>query len=87
MLTVTDTAVCHLAEILYGCEAADGMAIRFVREGRTITPRLDRERPGDATYEHEGSTVLLLDENVFALLENKTLDVQDTDDGEQLIIF
>jgi Fe-S cluster assembly iron-binding protein IscA len=87
MLTVTDAAVRHMAEVLYQSDADDEMAIRFVQEGRTIVPKLDKERPGDATYDHEGSTVLLLDENVFALLENRTVDIQDTEDGTQLIIF
>ena len=86
MLTVTENAVRHLAELLSNADAAEEEAIRFVREGRTITPKLDCERPGDTTYEHEGNTVLLLDENVFALLGDRTLDVQDTDDGPQLTI-
>ena len=86
MLTVTDAAVRHLAEILYDCEAADGMAIRFVHEGRTITPKLDHKRPGDTTYEHEGSAVLLLGEDVAEEINDKTLDIKDTDDGPQLIL-
>jgi Fe-S cluster assembly iron-binding protein IscA len=87
MLTVTDNAVRHMAEILYKSDAADEMAIRFVQEGHTIVPRLDQERPGDATYEYAGSTVLLLAEDIVALLENRTLDIDDTEDGPKLIIF
>lgn len=87
MLTVTDAAVCHMAEVLYKSDAADEMAIRFVQEGRTIVPKLDHARPGDATYEYAGTTVLLLDKNIFALLENRTVDIEDTEEGPQLIIF
>jgi hypothetical protein len=86
MLTVTDDAARHLAEILHTAEATGDTAIRFVREGRTISPTLDRERPGDVTYAYAGITVLLLDENVVAELADRTLDVQDSDDGPQLIL-
>lgn len=87
MLTVTDAAVRHMAEVLYKSDASDETAIRFVQEGRTIVPRLDQERPGDATYEYAGNTVLLLAEDIVALLENRTLDIEDTEDGPQLTIF
>jgi Fe-S cluster assembly iron-binding protein IscA len=86
MFTVTDAACGHLAGLLYSANAPDEAVIRFVLEGHAITPTLDQERPDDTTYEYAGSTVLVLDEHTEALLENRTLDVQDTDDGPRLII-
>lgn len=87
MLNVTDAAVRHLAEILRNTDAPDEAAIRFVLEGRTITPKLDHERAGDATYEYAGSTVLLLAEDIVAELGGRTLDVQDAENGPQLILL
>jgi Fe-S cluster assembly iron-binding protein IscA len=86
MLTVTEAACGHLAGLLYNANASDEAAIRFVFEGNRITPTLDQERPDDTTYEYAGSTVLVLDEHVVALLNNRTLDVQDADDGPQLVL-
>jgi Fe-S cluster assembly iron-binding protein IscA len=86
MLTVTEAACGHLAGLLYGANAPDEAVIRFVLEGRTITPTLDQEHPDDTTYEYAGSTVLVLDEHTGALLANRTLDVQDSDDGPQLVL-
>lgn len=88
MFTVTDDAARLLAELLYEADTTDSdSAIRFVREGRTISPTLDCERPGDATYEYAGTTVLLLDKDTVAEFEDRTLDVQDTEEGLQLIIL
>lgn len=88
MLTVTDDAARFLAELLYESDTTDTKsAIRFVREGRTINPILDQERPGDVTYGYAGITVLLLDEDVVAEFEDKTLDVEDTEEGLQLILL
>lgn len=88
MLTVTDDAVRHLAELLYDADAVDyNSAIRFVHEEGMIVPTLDHERPGDATYEYAGCTVLLLDEDIAAELGDGTLDVQDTDDGPRLTLL
>lgn len=86
MLTVTESACGHLAGLLYSANAPDEAAIRFVVEGNRITPTVDQERPDDTTYEYAGSPVLVLDEHVVALLDNRTLDVQDTDDGPQLVL-
>jgi|TARA_Y100000294_G_scaffold8360_1_gene7903 Fe-S cluster assembly iron-binding protein IscA len=47
---------------------------------------LDGEKPGDATLVHEGKTVLVIDEDVSQSLSNKTLDVEDSEEGLQLTI-
>lgn len=86
MLTVTEPAVAHLADMLVEAEAPDDVAIRFVIQEQGLALGLDNERPGDATYAHGERTVLLLDEQVTQLLADKTLDVEDTAEGPRLAL-
>jgi len=82
MLTVTDAAKTHLAQILDEHKLPADVAVRFVVEGQGITLKQDNKRPGDATFQHEGRTVLLLDSKVSELLTEDTLDV----DGAKLTL-
>lgn len=82
MLTVTEAAGARLAQILGAEDFSEEIAVRLVFEERAITMQPDSERPGDATFQHEGCTVLLLDEQVAQLLTEDTLDV----DGEKLTL-
>ena len=76
MLTVTETAGAHLAATLKESEAPEGTAVRFVdKGGGAIALRQDSVREGDATFQHEGRTVLLLDAQMAELLAEKALDV------------
>lgn len=86
MLTITDAASAHLAQMLADAEAPDEVAIRIaVGEGGLVLA-LDAAHAEDATFDHEDRTVLVLDVEVSQLLEEKTLDVQDTEEGPQLAI-
>ena len=76
MLTVTDAASARLAQILEQEGLPTEAAIRFVYEGKGVAMRQDNERPGDATFQHAGRTVLLLDAEVSELLSEDTLDVE-----------
>lgn len=76
MLTVTDAAGAHLAEIIKHEGFPEDTAIRFVHEGQGLAMRPDTERSGDASYNHEGRTVLLLDAEVAELLSGNTLDME-----------
>jgi len=76
MLTVTEAAGARLAQILAQEDFPDEVAIRLVREERGIGMQPDSERPGDATFEHDGRLVLLLDEQTSQLLVDDTLDVE-----------
>jgi Fe-S cluster assembly iron-binding protein IscA len=76
MLTVTDAAGSHLAQILKQEELPAEIAIRIIVEGGGLALRPDEKQPGDASFEHEGRTVLLLDEQVADLLSSDTLDVE-----------
>ncbi|UCF34144.1 MAG: hypothetical protein JSV78_02325 [Phycisphaerales bacterium] len=81
MFSITDAAGAHLAKILEEETCPDDVAIRFVHEGQGIAMKLDGEREGDATFEHEGRTVLRLDQGLAQLLEHETLDVEPMPDG------
>jgi hypothetical protein len=78
MLTVTEAAGAHLAQLLEQRNAPGDIAIRFVCEGQGIALRQDSERPGDTTFQHEGRTVLLLDAQVSELVAAQTLELEGT---------
>ncbi|MHC4653270.1 MAG: hypothetical protein ACYTES_20730 [Planctomycetota bacterium] len=86
MLTMTEAAGAHLVDLLGEAEVPEGVAIRFVVESEELTLRLDQERPGDEMLSHEGKTVLLLDEEMSPMLSDKTLDVEDSDEGPKLTL-
>jgi Fe-S cluster assembly iron-binding protein IscA len=86
MLTVTQTASERLSRKLTDAEVEDDTAVRVVRKrkGRGWAMRMDKERPSDVTFAHQGRTVLVLDEEVSQMLANKTLDVRQSDSGPKL---
>jgi hypothetical protein len=86
MFTITDAAGEHLSVLLDNANASQDMAIRFVLEDNTLTPKMDNTRPGDTTFEHEDRTVLVLDADVSDTLSEATLDVQPTDEGMALVL-
>ena len=87
MLTVTEAAKAHLAQLLTETDTSDETAIRFVSEENQLVPTLDYAAPGDTTFAHDGKIVLLLDTGVATVLANSTLDVRDTDNGPQLALI
>lgn len=84
MLTVTETAGAHLSEMLTQVNAPEDMAVRVVIEEDGLALKLDSETDGDATFDHAGKTVLVLDGPVSELLDDKTLDVEDEGEGPKL---
>lgn len=84
MLTITESAGAHLAQLLAENNASEDTAIRFLLIGEKLTPKLDNVRPGDATFEHEGRTVLLLDEPLSERLADNTLDLKEGHEGLRL---
>jgi hypothetical protein len=87
MLTLTEAAGAHLAKMLVEAEAAYDVAVRIVRVPSGWTLRKDSAVPGDATLDHEGRTVLMLDEQVSAMLSDKTVDVENGEDGPKFALF
>jgi Fe-S cluster assembly iron-binding protein IscA len=86
MLTMTEAAGAHLVDLLGEAEVPEDVAIRFVIESEELTLRLDKERPGDESFSHEGKTVLLVDEEMSSMLTGKTLDVEPSDEGPKLTL-
>lgn len=78
MLTVTEAAGAHLAQLLAQHGLPDDVAVRLVSEGQGIALQQDSERAGDTTFQHEDRTVLLLDADVSQLLDENTLDLEGT---------
>lgn len=86
MLQMTAAAGQYLSAVLEQSKAPQEAAIRFDVEGDTLTSKLDRPRPGDAVFDHDGRKVLVMDERVSQLLDGSTLDLQPTSEGEKLIL-
>ncbi|MFQ5694152.1 MAG: hypothetical protein ACE5IM_14085 [Nitrospinota bacterium] len=86
MLTMTESAGAHLSQMLTAVEAPENTAVRIIVEGEGLGLTLDNERSGDSTFEHEGKTVLLLDDPMSNLLTDKTLDVEDKGEGPKLAL-
>ena len=86
MLTVTDLAAAHLAELLSDADAPEDVAIRFMLDDEGLALALDGFQEGDHTFSHGERLVLLLDDEASALLSDQTLDVEETEDGPELAI-
>ena len=86
MLTITDGASAFLSRILEEAKAPDEAAARFVVGPEGLSLQLDESREGDQTFEHDGSTVLLLDSAVADLLADKTLDVTIEEENVALVL-
>ena len=87
MFTMTETAGEYLTTVLNDANAAEEAAIRLVRDGNTLAPKFDNARPGDATFDHEGGIVLVLDARVTQILAESMLDVRATEEGAQLVLL
>lgn len=86
MLNASDAACAFISELLTASEAPDESAVRFVIEENELSMKLDEEKPGDKIFLHEGKIVLLVDEEMSQVLDGKTLDVENTEKGPQLMM-
>jgi Fe-S cluster assembly iron-binding protein IscA len=86
MVTVTDAAGAHMAQLLAQVGAQDDLAIRLVLNEHDIVPTMDQARAGDTAFSYEGRTVLVLDSLVVQTMADQTLDVQDTEDGLKIVL-
>lgn len=84
MLTMTEAAGSHLAEILDKRDCADNVAVRIVCRNSRLSLSLDSLKPGDSTFEHEGRTVLLIAPEAVEKLRGETVDVRQTKAGKKL---
>jgi len=86
MLTLTEAAGAHLADILADKECPDDVAVRFVCAESGNSLMLDSKKADDSAFEHEGRTVLLLDQSAVEVLGDETLDFKQTDAGGALFL-
>ena len=86
MLTVTESASSHLAQLLSESDAPDGAAVRIAHDKDGWSLLLDNADPDDQKYEHNGRTVLVIDPESADLLGDVTLDVQIEDAEAHLTI-
>jgi Fe-S cluster assembly iron-binding protein IscA len=86
MVTVTDAAGAHLAQLLSQVEAQQDVVIRLVIDERDIMPTMDQPRVGDTAFSYKGKTVLVLDAFVVQAMADHTLDVQEAEDGCKIIL-
>jgi Fe-S cluster assembly iron-binding protein IscA len=88
MFSITADAGAHLAQILAGADepAESDPVIRMVMGKDGLGLQLDSEKPGDTGYEYEGETVLVVDEQLLPMLEDRTLDLETSEQGESLTL-
>ena len=84
MLNVTAAAGEFLSDVLETSNAPAGAAVRLSVQADGLSAAIDEARPGDASIDHEGRKVLLLDRQAASALSEKTLDLQATPEGRRL---
>jgi len=58
----------------------------MAREQGGLGLGIDIEAPSDRLVEHDGATVLVVDDKLAMTLEGVTLDIDDTPEGAELVI-
>jgi Fe-S cluster assembly iron-binding protein IscA len=86
MITLTDAASSHLATLLEESDVPEENAVRLVMGAEGLALATDEPGPEDTKFEHNGKTVLVLDAQVTEALGDRTLDVEDTENGKALSI-
>ena len=86
MMTLTEAAGDHLAEILNRSDVPDHVAVRFVCRDSEISLSLDNQKSDDMTFDHYGKTVLLLDSHAAEYLDDAKVDTEQTDAGTKLFL-
>lgn len=87
MLVVTERAKEELRAVLSDGVDEPELSLRLVASAPGqfgLVP--DMEKEGDLVVEHEGIKVLLIDEELSALLETVTIDCREGSEGPQLVI-
>ena len=86
MLTMTESAGNHLQNILEKANAPDDAALRFVPGQHGLEITMDKPRESDQQIEHDGRTVLLLDQQLADKLDQHKLDTKKTENGTALTL-
>jgi hypothetical protein len=87
MFVMTESAGEFLCAVLDRAQAPQEAAIRFELEGDALISKLDKPRPGDAAFDHDGRKVLVMDERVSQLLSASKLELEPTAEGAKLVIM
>lgn len=86
MVTVSDAAGAHMAQLLAQIGAEDDRVIRLILDAHDIVPTMDQARAGDTAFSYQGRIILVLDALVVQTMADQTLDVQDTKDGLKIVL-
>ena len=86
MFVMTEAAGEYLRAVLDRAKAPEEAAIRLDLEGNALVSKLDKPRPGDATFDHDGRKVLVMDDRVSQMLAEAKLELQPTAEGEKLVL-
>lgn len=87
MLVVTKRAKEEISAMLAENIDEPGVSLRLVQGGPGefgLVPDVEKER--DEVVEHEGRAVLLIEEELSAILESITIECRDTPEGPQLVL-
>lgn len=84
MLTLTESAGTRLTQLL--SENPDDTVVRLVPAQNGLALELSAVQSGDVTVAHGERTVLAMGAEVNEALADKTLDVQETEQGVQLTL-
>jgi hypothetical protein len=87
MIAVTQDAKVFLKKVLEHNTDESEACLRLCldKEGK-LQLSIDKEQKGDQTIEHEGSTLLLAEEDIAEKCKGLTVDIEDTQEGTRLII-
>lgn len=86
MLTVTTQAKAYLSQLLDKSKRSDDHAIRLAQTGEGMQMSIDEQQPADVAFEHDGKTVLVVEQQVAESLDQRELVVEDSDQGKVLAI-
>jgi Fe-S cluster assembly iron-binding protein IscA len=87
MLTVTESAVAHLAALLDLPQLQTHDVVRLIIEESGVQMEPARQEPGDVIFKHEERTVLVLEESVSQRLKGFTLDVVEESGESRLMVM
>ncbi len=86
MVTVTYTAGEHMAYMLSEHQNRDDVVVRIKLTKGDVEMQPDKIRPGDEAFDHNGKVILVLDQQISQLLDDKTIDLMTDDVGSHLIL-
>ena len=87
MIDVTERAKDELKRLLTDNADNAQACLRLIDRGEgKLGLGVDIEMPGDYVVEHEGLKVLLVNEQLAESLSGITIDVEDTNEGTELVL-